>query len=444
MTAPTTPPRRGPSLRVLALLALLLLVAAPLSGGWLWYRAGRSITDDAFVESHLVNLGPQLVSGHLVRYLVQEHDTVAAGQLLAEIDPVPYRDQVNLLTAKLAVAEAQRAAEQAALVRLQAEVPVEVAVAKSALAAAQAEEGRDGESLKFTTADVEKAIDEAQAALEASRAALTLAEEEYRRFSTLFRESAVPERRAQEATKGVTAARADVRLGEARLARARATELKVAVARQTLLTATRRAETAARSVELAATRELTIQEAQRQVAVKAAQVEETRRALDVARTDLRYCRIVAPFPGVVVHLYRHLGDFVPTGTPVMSMYNPELTYVTAHLEETKLRGVAPGNVVRLDIDAFAEPFAGRVVWINRATGANFALVPRNLSSGEFTRVVQRVPVRIAIDRDERWDQLRPGLSVTVAIRHGPGDPDRARRDADAMRRLESAVRPADE
>jgi len=429
---------------MLAALALALLIGVPVAVGWLWYRSDHSITDDAFVESHLVNLGPQLVSGHLVRYLVQEHDAVAAGQLLAEIDPVPYRDQVNLLTARLAVAEAQRAAEEATLVRLQAEVPVEIAVTKSALAAAQAEEGRDNESLKFTTADVEKAIDEAAASLEASRAALTLAEEEYRRFSTLFRESAVPERRAQEATKAVTAARADVRLAEAKLARARAAATKVAVARQTLLTATRQAEKAARAVELATTRQFTIKEAERQVAVRASQIDETRRQLDIAKTNLRYCRLVAPFPGVIVHLYRHLGDFVPTGTPVMSLYNPELTYVTAHLEETKLRGVAPGNTVRLDIDAFAEPFSGRVVWLNRATGANFALVPRNISSGEFTRVVQRVPVRIAIDRDARWDQLRPGLSVTVSISHGTGDPGRARQDADAMRQLESAVRPADE
>ena len=79
-----------------------------------------------------------------------------------------------------------------------------------------------------------------------------------------------------------------------------------------------------------------------------------------------------------------------------------------------------------------------MVWVNRATGANFALVPRNISSGEFTKVVQRVPVRIAIDRDGRWPQLRAGLSVTVAIRHGPGDAAWARQEADRMRALAGA------
>src|SRR5262249_59042733 len=105
-------------------------------------------------------------------------------------------------------------------------------------------------------------------------------------------------------------------------------------------------------------------QAERQVEVKKQQVGEARRALDVAKTKLRYTRIVAPFPGVVVHLYRHLGDHVPAGTPVLSLYNPELTYVTANLEETKLEGVAPGNQVRLAVDAFSKPFRGRVAWIN--------------------------------------------------------------------------------
>jgi membrane fusion protein (multidrug efflux system) len=184
---------------------------------------------------------------------------------------------------------------------------------------------------------------------------------------------------------------------------------------------------------------LLITQAERLVEVKKQQVEETQRALQVAQTDLKYTRVVAPFPGVVVHLYRHQGDYVPVGTPILSMYNPELTYVTANLDETKLRGVAPGNAVRLDVDAFEEPFRGRVVWINRATGANFALVPRNISSGEFTTVVQRVPVRILVEKDDRWPHLRAGLSVTVAIEHGAGDPEWARQAADAMRALESSA-----
>ncbi len=128
---------------------------------------------------------------------------------------------------------------------------------------------------------------------------------------------------------------------------------------------------------------------------------EARKALTSAEDQLKYTLIRAPFPGVVVKRFRHLGDFASAGIAILSMYNPELIYITANLEETRLRGVAPGNPVELEVDAFAESFHGRVVWIDKSTGAQFALMPRNVVSGEFTKVVQRVPVRIAIEKDER-------------------------------------------
>jgi membrane fusion protein (multidrug efflux system) len=119
------------------------------------------------------------------------------------------------------------------------------------------------------------------------------------------------------------------------------------------------------------------------------------------------------------------------------MYNPELLYVTANLEETRLPGVAPGVAARLDVDAFPEPFRGRVVWVNKSTGAQFALMPRNVVSGEFTRVVQRVPVRIWIERDDRWPLLRAGLSARVAIAHGQGDPAWATKASRALAEYET-------
>ena len=444
--SPNLPARiwRSRPLRLLTVSALILAALAPFAITWLVHRFTHSITDDAFVESHIVNVGPQQVTGHIVRMLVQEFDVVKPGQLLVEIDPTPYRDQVELLKAKLEVAQAQLGTEEATLEKLQAEVPRQIEIARKALAAAQAEQSKDDETLKFTTEDVAKAIKEAKAGLEAAQAALVLAEEEYQRFTTLFKESAVPQRRSQEATKSYNAAKADVLLADARVARALAAEKKIDVAKQAALAASHQTQKADRALALAETKNLEIKEAERRVVAKKKLVEETRRALAVAETDLRYTRIVAAFPAVVVHLYRHLGDFVHVGTPILSLYNPELTYVTAHLEETKLEGVSPGNAVRIDIDAFSEPFQGRVVWINKATGANFALVPRNISSGEFTKVVQRVPVRILIEKDDRWPQLRPGLSASVTIAHGPGDSQWADQAADAMRALEASVRPAGE
>jgi membrane fusion protein (multidrug efflux system) len=421
---------------------LVLLVVAPFTVSWGVYRSAHSITDDAFLETHVVNIAPQEVSGHLVRYLVQEHDAVTAGQLLAEIDPVPYREQVALLAAKLGVAEAQLAAAQTSLERLRALVPREVAVAQRALAAAKAEQVRDKKTLQFTEEDTEKGIHEARSDLEAARARLVLAEADHKRYNMLYAKEAATQRQFQEATRTYQTSQADVKAADARLGRALAGEKKVEAAQQTAAAAAHQAQRAEKALDVALTRRLEITEAERQVEVTRQQVGEARRALDVAKTNLRYTRLVAPFSGVVVHLYRHLGDYVPAGTPVLGMYNPELTYVTANLEESKLEGVAPGNRVRLDVVAFSQPLRGRVVWINKATGANFALVPRNLSSGEFTYVVQRVPVRILVEKDERWPQLRAGLSVTVAIEHGPGDPEWAKQAADEMRALEATIQPS--
>ena len=193
------------------------------------------------------------------------------------------------------------------------------------------------------------------------------------------------------------------------------------------LTATQKAD---KNVDLALTGNAQIHETELQTAVKKASLKE-------AEDQLKYTRILAPFPGVVVKRYRNLGDFASPGVAVLSMYNPDLLYVTANLEEDRLPGVAPGNAVRLDVDAIAGPFKGRVVWINKSTGAEFALMPRNVVSGEFTRVVQRVPVRIWIEKDERWPQLRAGLSVRVSIAHGKGDAAWAEQAAQDMADLEA-------
>ena len=158
--------------------------------------------------------------------------------------------------------------------------------------------------------------------------------------------------------------------------------------------------------------------------------------MEAAESDLEYTKIRAPFPGIVVKRYRHLGDYSPAGSPLLSMYNPDLLYMEANLEEDRLPGVEPGNPVHIKLDAFPEPFRGRVVWVNKSTGAQFALMPRNVVSGEFTHVVQRVPVRIEIERDDRWPHLRAGLSGTVGIAHGPGDAAWAANASRAMKELE--------
>jgi membrane fusion protein (multidrug efflux system) len=416
---------------------VLLILGTPLACLWLWSRLTHSITDDAFVEAHIVNVAPQTVSGHLVRFLVEENDRVEQDQLLAEIDPVPYRDQVNIARSKVETAQAALRTQEQGLARLRLEVPIQIEIARRTLAAAQADQARAKEALKLTEDTVEKGIDEAQAALNAARADLVLAEQQYTRYTTLARQDAAPQRQADEVTAARDAAAAKEKLAAAKLARAVADRTQIEVARRTLEAAEKATEKAAKGVDLADTGNAQIREVELLTAVKKEDVEDAKRTLTAAEDNLRFTQIRAPFPGVVVKRYRHLGDFASPGVAILSMYNPDLIYVTANLEETRLHGVAPGNPVELQVDAFAQSFRGRVVWIDKSTGAQFALMPRNVVSGEFTKVVQRVPVRIAIDKDDRWPLLRAGLSVRTVIAHGAGDPEWAEQTAREMRDLET-------
>jgi membrane fusion protein, multidrug efflux system len=415
--------RKWSAVQIIRVVGSFAIVAMVLYLCYSWWSSRRyhSITNDAFIEAHIVNIAPQAVSGRLVRFLVEENDRVEKDQLLAEIDTISYRDQVELARKKVDVAQAEFERQEAALARLRLEVPIQIEIARRTLAAAKADQRRAGESLKLTADEVEHGITEAQAAVDAANADLVLAEQEYKRFTNLQSENVVPVRRAQEVTQARDAAEAHRKLAAAKFATAQAERTKIELAKRTLETADESTQKAAKSVDLAETGNAQIREVELLTEEKKVTVAEARVALTSAEDQLKYTQIRAPFPGVVVKLYRHLGDFASTGIPILSMYDPDLLYVTANLEETRLEGVAPGTSVELHIDAFAKPFSGHVLWINKSTGAQFALMPRNVVSGEFTKVVQRVPVRIAIDKDDRWPLLRAGLSVQAVIHHGAGD-----------------------
>ena len=354
---------------------------------WFTHRLGHSVTDDAFVEAHIVNVAPEMVSGRIIRFLVEENDHVEQGQVLAEIEPVHYRDQVDQARGKLELAEAELRRQEAGLAKLEKEVPLQIEVA-------------------------DKTVEEAHAAIDVAQANLTLAKQEYDRFTKLAALDATTTRKAEEVTRSLHAAKAEVRLADARLAKA------------------------VKMLDIARTGYDQIHEVKLLVGVKKEMVTDAQIGLDSARHVLEFTKVRAPFPGVVVKRYRSLGDFISAGTPVLSMYNTDLLYVTANLEETRLRGVAPGNLVDLRLDAFDEPFKGRVVWMNKSTGAQFALMPRNVVAGEFTKVVQRIPVRILIDKDSRWPLLRAGLSAQVVISHGEGDRAWAEQAAQDMKQME--------
>ena len=355
------------------MLIALLAVTLPFAMNWVSYRRAPLDYRRRLCRGAHINVGPQVVSGRVVRFLVDENDRVEQGQVLAEVDPIPYRDKVNVARAQLAAAQAELVRERADLDRVRKEVPIQIEIARRTFAAAEADRAKAEESLKLTRDEVEKGIDEAHAGVKAARASMTLAELEYARFTRLEQQGASTTQRQQQVTMSRDSASAQVDLAAARLAKAMASRTQIDVARKALEAAQKAEQKAAKGIDLAETGNDQILVLELLVKVKEQSVEQARRGLEATENDLAYTLVRAPFPGVVVKRYRHLGDFIAAGFPLLSMYNPELLYVEANLEEDRLPGVEPGNPVRIELYAFAEPFKGRVVWVNKSTGAQFAL-----------------------------------------------------------------------
>ena len=164
----------------------------------------------------------------------------------------------------------------------------------------------------------------------------------------------------------------------------------------------------------AVTNRYQVEEMEKNVLAFKAQVKSARHALEVAELNLAHTKLKSPIQGVIAKKFIYEGDFISPGFPVFSIYDVDNVFVRAHLEETKLQGVKLGQTVDIKVDAYAQTFKGHVTKIGEATGAKFALIPRDTTTGEFTKVVQRIPVEISVDDPEKL--LKPGFSVTIGIK----------------------------
>jgi membrane fusion protein (multidrug efflux system) len=399
---------------------LIVIAAAVYSVHWMHYRFTHSITDNAFVESDLVNVAP-LVAGHLKSLEVDDGDAVANGQLLAVIDETDYRKQVELYEAKLAVAKTANQRAITAADRLEKEINQKIALAENDVQIAKENHLKAKKNLELVTRNVEETINAARDAVHAAEAAVERLKQDYDRACGLYKEQSIPKSQMDAATMAWKTARARLEIAKAKFAQATAGKNQIHIAENDVQLATLTAEKADKGLKLAKLETLAVKEAKDMVNYSAAEIGSARRGLEIAQTNLDHTRLTAPFKGVVAKKFLNPGDFVSPGFPVVSLYDPENLYITANVEETKLEGVHVGSPVDLSFDAFSKRLKGTVIKIGKATGSKFALIPRDNSSGEFTKVVQRIPIKIAIEKNESWPQLKPGLSVTVAIEHEKGN-----------------------
>jgi membrane fusion protein (multidrug efflux system) len=360
--------------------AAVLLVAG---AAGLWYylsTRGYRSTDDAFIAANVYRVSSK-VDGRLTAVPAMDNAVVEAGATLAEIDPADFQARVDRAVAALELAKAQAAESQ---------VQVTIVEASTAAALEQAKAEREA---------AEARLQEEQAGLESARAESSRAGADLERYSHLS-DRAVTAQRLDVVRSAATTAEAQVRAAEKRVASAVAG-----------VTASRSRITAAE-----ADRER-VAAARAEVDRRRAEVRQAEASLVEARLELSYCTLRAPAAGRVTNKSALEGDYVKAGQSVMALVSPEV-WVVANFKETQLRAMRPGQPVRIHVDAYDADFDGHVESIQSGSGAQFSLLPPQNATGNYVKVVQRVPVKIVFERtpDPAQYQLGPGMSVVPRVR----------------------------
>jgi membrane fusion protein, multidrug efflux system len=355
-------------------LGIALLLLFVIRGGWGSWRSDAVVqrTNDAYVTANQIPLSTR-ISGAVRRVGVEDYQPVKSGQTIVELEDSDYGAVVNEAQAAIAAAQAELTANQDA--KRAADASIEAA--KEAIAQAQA------------------AADSAHAGIDAANASAIQAAGEYKRQASLLADKAATHQQYEQALEARDASVAALQSRRADSARATSA---IASSRAALAGALQqRASLDAKDGALKA-----------QIAAKQA-------SLIVAEVNLGYTVIAAPADGRVGKLQVHPGQLVGAGVQVIDFVQ-DGAWVEANFQETQLARMRVGDLVDVKIDAYPrQSFRGHVAEIAPASGAATALLPPDNATGNFTKVVQRVPVKIVLDGESPGDILRPGLSVEVAV-----------------------------
>jgi len=389
--APTTAGSK--SFRRNAVVASLALVAAVGAGSWYRTTMGHETTDDAQVDAEVVSV-PARTAGTIAHIRFVENQTVHAGDVLAELDD----DQAK---ARLAQAEASLASAEAAANAADADARVAESNANGNAAAANA-------TLRAQAAQVTGARDqiaEATATLASVEATFRQAQTDRARDASLFHDGAVPQSVLDQADTSLAVARSN-----ADAARARLNTLKSGVDQ-----ASGRADEASARVKQQSDVASLVEQARARALQAHAQVGTAKATRDLAALDLSYTRIVAPHDGVVSKKTIAEGQSVGVGQGIVQLVTPGV-WITANFKETQLARMRVGVPVEFSVDAYpSKKFHGEVESLSGATGSRFTLLPPDNASGNFTKIVQRLPVRIRVTDSPAGTELRPGMSVDVNV-----------------------------
>ncbi|MGE3274404.1 MAG: efflux RND transporter periplasmic adaptor subunit [Vicinamibacterales bacterium] len=405
--APASPSGSSARNRLPLIIGAVIVVLAG-TAVWAYRAAGRESTDDAQIEGHVTPIAPR-VGGAVLEVLAKENATVAKGEVLVRIDPRDYEVALAKAKAELADAEAALAGATSGLPMVETSSTNESARANASTEAARA-------AARASERDVEAA----RARLEAAKARVTeeqaKAERARRDRDRLKGLAEKEEISAQQFDAAVAAAAvADAAVQSAQAA-AREAETGVAVAESRQAQAESAVTQARAAARAAGTAPQQISAAKARLAAAEARVAQAQAALREAEIRLEDTTVKAPTDGVVSRKNVEPGQIVQAGQPLFAIVDLEDVWVVANFKETQLADIRAGQPVTVGVDALGIDVEGEVESIAPATGARFSLLPAQNASGNYVKVVQRVPVRISITPGaDPGHALRPGMSVVPVI-----------------------------
>jgi membrane fusion protein (multidrug efflux system) len=371
-------------------------VALAAYGGYTLLTAGRESTDDAQVSADMVPVAAR-VSGQVLHVSIVENQSVKKGDLIATIDDADYKAKEKQAEAELASAQAQKA---------QADSQVSIVTATSTGTLSSAKAAYSGSNVGVASAGANVAA--AQAAIVRAEADVKKSDADLKRQQELRAANAAPQEMLDNAQASHDFAQASLEQARAQLLAAQ--EGKRAAIARVSEAAGRVAQSAPIDAQIAA--------AHAAADLAAARVTSAEAQLDLAKLQLSYTRIVAPADGVASKLGVHDGQLAAQGQQVVQIV-PTKTYVIANFKETQVGRMRPGQRATIEVDAYPHrEFEGKVESISGGTGSSFSLLPADNASGNFVKVVQRVPVRIAWVNPPSDVPLFAGLSVDAVVEVG--------------------------
>jgi membrane fusion protein (multidrug efflux system) len=421
----------------LAVVAVILIVGAVFGiRYWLYARAHQS-TDDAFIDGDVIRVSPK-TSGYVAKIYVKSNQEVKEGELLLEIDPRDAQTRLDQAHAALdaGIARLKEAQTGVDLTRANSSANVQLASASvrrartevSAQAAAAAAEKTRINQAGASVATAQANMAQAQSQVTAAEAEAHRAEVDVTRYQTLFDKDEVSRQRLDQAIATSRTAAAQLEAARGKVAAMQAMVNEAQAAHHAAIDTARRADAQVAGTEAgvgeAQGRLLQASTGPQQVAVSQAQaetagasIEQLRAAVAQAELELSYTKVYAPANGRVTNKAVEEGALVQVGQPLMAIV-PGTVWVTANFKESQIGSLKPGQTVEVYVDAYPnQVFRARVESLQAGTGARFSLLPPENATGNYVKVVQRVPVKIVFDPvPDAQFLLAPGMSVVPEVK----------------------------